>query len=72
MTELAWREVFPPHGLSSAQVTAMIRVLNGRPHLGLLQLQPVVVFELWITHDSARWLLGCDDQIARLSTAREF
>jgi hypothetical protein len=65
MTELAWREVFPPDGLSLAQVTGMIRVLSGRPRLGLLQLQPIVVFEQWITHDSVRWLVGCDEQIAR-------
>jgi hypothetical protein len=42
-----------------------MRVLSGRPRLGLRQLQPVVVFEAWLTGDDVRWLIGCDEAIAR-------
>ncbi|MCE7009562.1 type IV secretory system conjugative DNA transfer family protein [Kibdelosporangium philippinense] len=65
MPELEWREAFPPDGLSLARLTGMVRVLAGRPQLGVRRHQPVVVFELWISKDTVRWLVGFDEQIAR-------
>lgn len=65
MPELVWREAFPPPGLTLARLTGMVRVLAGRPTLGLRRHQPVVVFELWVGKDSVRWLIGFDEQIAR-------
>lgn len=65
MPKLDWFEAFPPDGLTLAHVTAMVRVLGGRPHLGLGKLQPIVTFELWVTRDAVRWLIGIDEQIAR-------
>lgn len=65
MPELEWREAFPPDELTLARLTGMLRVLAGRPHLGLRRHQPVVVFELWITKESVRWLVGFDEQIGR-------
>ncbi len=65
MPELAWREAFPPDDLTLARLTGMVRVLAGRPSLGIRRHQPVVVFELWITKDTVRWLVGFDEQIAR-------
>jgi hypothetical protein len=65
MPELAWFEAFPPDELKLDRVTAMLRVLAGRPLLGIRRLQPVVVFEQWTGKDIVRWLLGVDAQIAR-------
>ncbi|WP_326955140.1 type IV secretory system conjugative DNA transfer family protein [Amycolatopsis sp. NBC_01286] len=65
MIDLYWYEAFPPRDATLADVTAMVRVLAGRPHYGLLGLQPVVVFELWVHSDRVRWLLGIEARIAR-------
>jgi hypothetical protein len=65
MPKFDWFEAFPSSGLTLAFITAMVRVLGGRPHLGLRKLQPIAVFELWVTRDAVRWLVGIDDQIAR-------
>jgi hypothetical protein len=65
MTELRWFEAFPPHPLSLASLTGLVRVLAGRPRLGLRQLQPVVAFETWLDQHGVRWLIGCDDELAR-------
>jgi hypothetical protein len=64
MTEWRWFEAFPPRGMSLADTTAVVRVLVGRPRFGLLDLHPMVVFELWLHHDRVRWLVGMDDRIA--------
>lgn len=65
MTSLRWREAHPPRGLELAQMTAMVRVLAGRPRFGWQRQWPLVVFEVWISRDRVRWLLGCDEHIAR-------
>ncbi len=65
MTNFAWFEAHPPRTLDLAGVTALVRVLATRPRLGLQQVQPIVTFELWLSKDRARWLVGCDQQIAR-------
>lgn len=67
MTEprLRWFEAHPPRDLTHANVTAMLRVLAGRPRFGMQRWQPVVAFEAWLTRDRVRWLLGCDERIAR-------
>lgn len=65
MLNFTWFEAHPPRGLTLADLTAVLRVLAGRPRLGLQQLQPVVTFELWLSRDQARWLVGCDDRVAR-------
>jgi hypothetical protein len=65
MSDLIWREVIPPKDLSLAAVTGLIRALGGRPRFGLQGLQPVVLFELWLSNDSARWLVGYDERLGR-------
>jgi len=55
MIELRWFQAYPPRSASLADVTALVRVLAGRPHFGLLRLQPVVVFEVWLHKDQVRW-----------------
>src|SRR5258707_748245 len=65
MTELRWFEAFPPRTLSLTGLTGLVRVLAGRPRLGLRQLQPVVTFEVWLNRTEVRWLVGCDEQVAR-------
>ncbi|WP_103336946.1 type IV secretory system conjugative DNA transfer family protein [Amycolatopsis sp. CA-126428] len=65
MIDLRWFEAFPPRDASLADVTAMLRVLAGRPHYGFLGLQPMVAFELWLHADRVRWLVGIDERIAR-------
>lgn len=64
MTAWRWCEVFPPRGMSHADVTSVVRVLAGRPRLGVLGLHPVVVFELWLLPGRVRWLVGMDARIA--------
>jgi hypothetical protein len=41
-----------------------MRVLSGRPGYGLLNLRALVVFELWLSPQGARWLVGADARIA--------
>lgn len=65
MPELHWFEAFPPRTLSLADLTGLVRVLAGRPRLGIRQLQPVVTFETWLSKAGVRWLIGCDEQVAR-------
>jgi len=65
MAELRWFEAFPPRALSLAGLTALVRVLSGRPRSGLRQLQPVVSLEVWLCRDGVRWLVGCDEVLAR-------
>jgi hypothetical protein len=65
MAEFSWHEAHTPRTLDLAAVTALVRVLATRPRLGLQQMQPVVTFELWLSKDRVRWLVGCDQQIAR-------
>jgi len=60
VAELRWYELFPPRDLSIDDVTAMTRVLAGRPTHGWRRLQPAVVLELWLSRQQARWLLGCE------------
>lgn len=64
MTELIWFDAHPPRALSLAAVTNLMRVLAGRPRLGLQRLTPVVVFELHLTRGSVRWQLGCDQRMS--------
>jgi hypothetical protein len=65
MTELRWFDAVPPRNTTLNEVTALVRVLAGRPHVGFRQLQPVVVFELWLHPDRVRWLIGIEERIAR-------
>jgi hypothetical protein len=64
MTEWRWFEVHPPWGTTLADTTAVMRVMSGRPAYGVLKLRAVVVFELWLSADRARWLVGADERIA--------
>jgi len=65
MTEgLAWFECFPPRDLKHTDLTALVRILAGRPRHGVLRLTPVVVFELWLSTGRVRWLLGLDTSLA--------
>jgi hypothetical protein len=64
MTEWRWFQVFPPRGMALADVTAVVRVLVGRPRLGVLGLHPMVVFELWLHRGRVRWLVGMDERLA--------
>jgi hypothetical protein len=63
MTEQRWYEAFPPRGIGLAEVTAVVRVLAGRPRFGVLGLHPLVVFELWLHADRVRWLVGMDERL---------
>lgn len=65
MSDLIWREVLPPRNLSLAAATGLLRALAGRPRFGLAQVQPVVLFELWLSKTSARWLVGYDERLGR-------
>ncbi|MEV8439060.1 type IV secretory system conjugative DNA transfer family protein [Actinosynnema sp. NPDC051121] len=65
MADLLWREAIPPDQLSLKQLTGLVRALAGRPRFGIRQLQPVVVFEVWLTKHTARWLVGADEQLGR-------
>jgi DNA helicase HerA-like ATPase len=64
MTAWRWCELFPPRGMTQTDVTAVVRVLTGRPRFGALGLQPLVVFELWLHPGRVRWLVGIDERIA--------
>lgn len=64
MTSWKWYEAYPPRGTSLEESAAVMRVLATRPRFGLLDLTPLVVFELWITQDRPRWLIGMDERIA--------
>ncbi|MEY9861523.1 hypothetical protein ABH935_007164 [Catenulispora sp. GAS73] len=64
MTSLTWYDVFPPRGMSHDITTNVMRVLAGRPRFGVLDLTPLVVFELWLHKDRARWLIGVDERLA--------
>jgi hypothetical protein len=64
MTEWRWYEAFPPRGMNLPEVTAVTRVLAGRPRFGLLGLHPMVVFELWLHHNRVHWLVGMEARIA--------
>ncbi|MGW4059715.1 type IV secretory system conjugative DNA transfer family protein [Amycolatopsis sp. NPDC004747] len=64
MTNLQWFEAIPPRNGSLADLTAMCRVLAGRPQYGMRRLQPLVAFEAWIARDQVRWLLGVESRIA--------
>jgi hypothetical protein len=50
--------------MSPGEVTAVVRVLAGRPRFGVLGLHPMVVFELWLHPDRVRWLVGMDQRLA--------
>lgn len=65
MSDLIWREVIPPRNLSLASATSLVRALGGRPRFGLASVQPIVIFELWLTKESARWLVGYDERLGR-------
>lgn len=65
MPEMRWFEAFPPSSLSLVNLTGLVRVLAGRPRLGIRQLQPIVAFETWLSKTGVRWLVGCDEQLAR-------
>jgi energy-coupling factor transporter ATP-binding protein EcfA2 len=62
--ELVWLELYPPHDLDLAAVTAMLRPLANRPRLGMLRRTPVVVFECWSDAGTLRWLLGVEPMLA--------
>src|SRR4051812_27272830 len=64
MTDLQWFEAIPPRNGTLADLTAMCRVLAGRPQHGLRRLQPLVVFEAWFARDQVRWLLGVEPRLA--------
>jgi hypothetical protein len=63
---IAWRwfEAYPPRGMSLDDSTAFMRALVGRPRFGVLDLMPMVDFELWIRRDQLCWLIGMDERIA--------
>ncbi|GAA4550024.1 type IV secretory system conjugative DNA transfer family protein [Amycolatopsis samaneae] len=65
MMELSWYNAVPPRDATLAGLTAMMRVLAGRPHHGLRQVQPLVVFEVWVQPERVRWLVGIEPRIAR-------
>src|SRR5689334_20359331 len=65
MSDLIWREVLPPKNLSLAAATGLVRALAGRPRFGLAQVQPVVLFELWLSKESVRWLVGYEERLGR-------
>lgn len=66
MNGLTWFQTFPPDKLTHGDVTRLIRTLSGRPRRGLVQrLTPIVVFELHLSRDGVRWLIGTDDWMAR-------
>ncbi|MEV5719383.1 hypothetical protein AB0L41_36325 [Amycolatopsis mediterranei] len=65
MTELTWFEAIPPRDAAFNDLTQMVRVLAARPHHGLRRLHPLVVFELWLSSDRARWLVGMEPPLAR-------
>ncbi|MFK0249739.1 type IV secretory system conjugative DNA transfer family protein [Amycolatopsis azurea] len=64
MAELRWYEAYPPRDLELSQVTALLRVLGGRPLQGKRLVQPMVVFELWISTTGVRWLVGIEQPVA--------
>ncbi len=64
MTSLTWYDVFPPRGMSHDVTTNVMRVLAGRPRFGVLDLTPLVVFELWLQKDQVRWLVGMDERLS--------
>jgi hypothetical protein len=64
MAEWRWYEAFPPRGISPAEVTAVVRVLAGRPRFGMLGLHPLVTFELWLHSNRVRWLIGMDQRLS--------
>jgi hypothetical protein len=65
MADFRWFEAAIPRNTSLPEVTALVRVLAGRPHYGLRRRQPVVVFELWLHQTRVRWLVGIEEEIAR-------
>ncbi|MGQ0572921.1 MAG: type IV secretory system conjugative DNA transfer family protein [Pseudonocardia sp.] len=64
MADLIWFDVFPPRGLQLRELTGLVRVLAGRPRLGLQRLTPVVVFELHVTRRGVFWQLGIDQRMS--------
>lgn len=66
MNGLAWFDTYPPNKLTLPQVTGMVRALSGRPRRpGLTRLTPIVVFELHLSRERVRWLVGTDSWMAR-------
>jgi len=66
MNGLAWFEAYPPDKLTLGQVTGMVRALSGRPRRpSLTRLTPIVVFELHLSRNRVRWLVGTDSWMAR-------
>ena len=64
MTELIWFDVHPPRALAADDVVRLVRVLAGRPRVGVQHLTPLVCFELQLRTSGARWLLGVDQQMS--------
>jgi hypothetical protein len=64
MTELRWFNAYPPRGLELADMTGLVRVLGGRPRAGTRKVQPLVVFELWLSRHDASWLVGAEQDVA--------
>jgi hypothetical protein len=61
---LSWFEIYPPKGCRLPDVTAVLRPLEHRPRQGLTRRTPIVVFELWMTAGTARWVVGMDPTLA--------
>ncbi|MFD6073231.1 type IV secretory system conjugative DNA transfer family protein [Amycolatopsis lurida] len=45
-------------------MTALLRVLGGRPLQDKQHVQPMVVFEVWISKTGVRWLVGIEQPVA--------
>ena len=61
-----WYEAYPPRDLTLSDVTDLVRTLASRPRQGLLQVTPIVVFELRIIPGAVRWLFGHDIELGGL------
>ncbi|MGI9003015.1 MAG: type IV secretory system conjugative DNA transfer family protein [Pseudonocardia sp.] len=64
MADLVWFDVHPPSRLTLPELTGLVRVLAGRPRLGLQRLTPIVVFELHLTRRGVCWRLGMDQRMS--------
>lgn len=62
--QLNWYEVYPPRGCCLPDVTAILRPLEHRPARGLTRATPLVVFELWMSAGSVRWLIGMEPMLS--------
>lgn len=64
MTELVWFELHPPRELAVDELVRLVRVLAGRPRVGVQRLTPLVCFELHLRAGGPQWLLGVEQQMS--------